>query len=210
MNHGTCYCIGILAIALTLSACSSIEPYKPDGVETATRRIIWANSWHITDDPPTPRIVLPNTLKDVRIVNSSGRDAFVDFMPCWELGRIAVGHLASFAPGEEPELPLIHGQSVLIRIAEPVFFTNGALVTFSHRMSDEEVRKYKPAITAEPRRLGFKFYLNEGFHQISSKDLAGDGCVTIEWNTNLTARQQNLGHGSPEAAPGAAPDKPSK
>jgi hypothetical protein len=181
--------ITLLIGALVFCSCSSIELYDPHGAEASTRRLIWNSSWSIVDSPakqtgPGPRI------KNIEIINASDKDALIDFLPWWEIERIALSPITALWQGEQPEMFIPAGESLLIHVHEPAFFREGAFVDFAHRMSASEIEASEfPEIT-EALHVEQTPYIRSHFRRLMGSEIAGEGILRVEMGSDPNRSQQ--------------------
>jgi hypothetical protein len=181
--------ITLLITASVFCSCSSIEPYDPYGPEASTRRLIWNSSWSIVDSPP--KQTGPGLrIKNIEIINASDKDALIDFLPWWEIERIALSPITALWQGEQPEMFIPAGESLLIHVHEPAFFREGAFVYFAHRMSASEIEASEfPEIT-EALHVEQTPYIRSHFRRLMGSEIAGEGILRVEMGSDTNRSQQ--------------------
>ena len=177
------------AAALALCSCSSFKPYDLYDVERSTRRLIWSSSWTVRDAPSVPIPTGPQ-LKDIRVVNASEHDAVIRFGPDWELQNVAIPLVTVVWPDRNQDMRLAAGESVYLHVLEPVFFRDGALVIFAHRMPDAEIESSENPRAKEVLGMGLRPYLRSDFRRLTGSEIAGEGVLEVRMGSETAESQQ--------------------
>jgi hypothetical protein len=187
--------------AFALCSCSSVKPYDLYDVERSTRRLILSSSWTVVDAPSAPRRTGPQ-LKDVKVSNESRHEASIGFGPYWDTDTLAISSLTTIWPDETPRTLLAPGESLYIHVLEPVFFREGALILFYHRMSDVEIESTEQQDARQCREAGLAPYLYSDFRRITGREMSGAGLLKVGMGAERAGSQQSPGTYSSKAANG--------
>jgi len=124
-------------VAVLVSGCSSVEPYRINSEENSTLRCIRRASWEPLEKQGGDFPISPGGL--VVLKNLTGRPVLYDFMPWWgDMDNVAVGPTSGILSGSKPKTYIPEGNTAGIRILEPFFFRDGALLTIWIKSEEQE------------------------------------------------------------------------
>jgi hypothetical protein len=155
-------------VTVLLVGCSSVQPFRISGEKEATLRCIRRSSWEALEaDARGDFPVSPEGL--VQLNNETGLPVLYGFIPWWgDMDNMAVSTTTAILSGAKPATYIPAGKTAGIRIMEPLFFRDGALLTLwtksakqedsekwvsvfdflrFQRVTGEEMRNHKLAIT---------------------------------------------------------------
>lgn len=126
-------CLG----SLLLISCSYVEPYKINGKEESTLRCIRRASW----EPMVKHEdgFIPPDITEIELENATGKAVLYDFIPWWgDMDNYVIATTVGVKISQLPDTYIAEEQTSGLRILEPYFFHDGALLFVYAPSSQQE------------------------------------------------------------------------